>query len=163
MDVKQFRPHFWCLAVSSFSSRTQMKLRNSFSSHWLPHEKEARQAEEDDKMLFSFVLSKFHPFKFLLVKVIKDSIFLPTGMSIDIRNDVSLMIVSFAFIEISRAILAGPPQQRLDNDSGDLNGISLFCAWCVVSYGFRSRRRQEMETFFAVLSYRCQSWQPQSD
>lgn len=125
-----------------------MKLRNSFSS-WLLFENEARQ-EEDDKMLFSFVLSKFHPFKFLLVKVIKDSIFLPTGMSIDIRNDVSLMIVSFAFIEISRAIRP-VPLKRLNNDSGDLNGISLFCAWCVVSYGFRSHRRQEMETFFAVL------------
>lgn len=76
-------------------------------------------------MLFSFVLSKSHPFKFLLVKVIKESIFLPAGMPIDIRNDVLLMIVSFAFIEISRAILH-VPLKRLNNDSGDLNGISFF-------------------------------------
>lgn len=103
---------FLCLAVSSFSSRTKRNWEILFLriSSWLLFEKEARQGEEDDKMLFSFVLSKSHPFKFLLVKVIKESIFLPTGMPIDIRNDVLLMIVSFAFIEISRAILHVSPQ-----------------------------------------------------
>lgn len=113
MDVKQFRPHFCVLLCLHFFEEPANEIEKFFFFAFRRgcfFEKEAaRQGEEDDKMLFSFVLSKSHPFKFLLVKVIKDSIFLPTGMSIDIRNDVLLMIVSFAFIEISRAILHRPP------------------------------------------------------